>query len=407
MHYAIISDLHGNLQGLEAVLADIGQRQQDSIVCLGDIIGYGPQPAETLDLCRRECQAFVLGNHDAVAAGLLDLALFNDDAQRSTRWTLAQLGEEAKEFFTEVPLVVEGEDLFFSHAALRDPAGFGYLDSAEDAAPEFLARPERMIFVGHTHHAKVFELNEAAGEVVEFPPEDFRMREGCRYIVNPGSVGDPRTPEPLARYASYEEETGLVRFHALAFDVDAYRDAWQFSRSPYQQYFHRCLDGSIPMTAEGERIAPPPLLVARKVAAEAGLAQRGMEARSDSPPLMARARPVIGRGRVAGGGEDQVVSLAGKERVLSGSGVSGKSTALSVEPEKEFPWMLVLLVLVLGICVWVGYLRFFTDVGIGMTRQAQQQQQFLQERLQGNGQPDGMDERNGAENARAASAEDR
>lgn len=264
MHYAIISDLHANLQGLQAVLADIRRRKIDTLVCLGDIIGYGPQPIETLALCRRECHNFVLGNHDAIAIGLLDFTVFNEDAQRSARWTLKQLGEPEVSFLKEMSLMLEGEDLFFSHATLSDPAAFGYIDSAEEAAPEFAARQERAIFVGHTHHAKAFELDEETSLVRELPPENFRMAEGCRYIINPGSVGDPRTREPLARYASYHSDTKLVRFYELPFDVDSYRVAWRRSKSPYQQYFHRCLDGDISMTALGEHLAPVPRLVTRR-----------------------------------------------------------------------------------------------------------------------------------------------
>jgi predicted phosphodiesterase len=365
MHCAIVSDLHGNLQGWQAVLADIRQRQPDLVVCLGDIIGYGPQPAETLASCRSECHAHVLGNHDAVVAGLLDMACFNEDAQRSTRWTVARIGDREGMFFKQVPLSLQADSLFFSHATVSDPAGFGYLDTAQDAAPEFAARPERLMFVGHTHHAKVFEFNETTGEVAEHPAEDFSMRQGCRYIVNPGSVGDPRTPEPLACYATCDTDSGVVRFHALDFDLDAYREAWRASKSPYQQYFHRCLDGDIPITAAGERIAPPPVLVARKVAAGVALVEGKIRKPGlAGPPLLGRNFPATGN--ITGG------SPAGKTVVPAPADVRVNSGAGQLAGRRQFPWLLVVVLLFLGLFAWVGYLRFFTDAGFGLTRQARE-----------------------------------
>jgi|GEM_PF-889648 len=391
MRFAIISDLHGNYQAWQAVLAHLSERQFDTIVCLGDIIGYGPQPAEVLHALRAECHNFILGNHDAVAAGLLDPSLFNEDAQRSTRWTLSKLSQQDRAFFTQVPLTIEADGVFFSHATLANPAGFGYLDTAEDAAPEFSVRPESAIFIGHTHHAKAFQLNEAGKTVAELPPENFHVTPGYRYIINPGSVGDPRTPDSLARYGSYDTETGLVEFYELPFDVDAYRSAWRASGSPYQQYFHCCIDGDIPIS--DSRIAPPPALVARGIQQQAAAPQT-----VTGPQLIVKpnSAPTASVPQVSGAqtsakslarpSSSQRLSLpnagaapnaVGAQRAPSGAAdsIAGAKTSpvskkLIVEEERSFPWTLVVfivLALAIGTLVYLRYFSSFSGVGFNST----------------------------------------
>jgi len=376
MRYAIISDLHANLQAFEAVLADIGKREYDTVVCLGDIIGYGPQPAETLLRCQQECHNFILGNHDAVAAGFLDPSIFNEDAQRSAHWTVSKLGQGARDFFKQVPLTLETDGLFLSHATLSNPAGFGYLDTAEDTVPEFLARPEPAIFVGHTHHSKAFQLDEANATIAELPPADFQITPGYRYIINPGSVGDPRSPEPLARYASYDSDTGLVRFFALDFDIDAYRAAWQASRSPYQQYFHRVLDEDIPTSADESRVAPPPTLMSsglQKHAAAGG--NTAVVGGPTEPPSLTASQKLVAASIPVAAGAQPV-----RSQVADGSGggpaptLSQKLDAAALEQKGGFPWMIVFLLLLFAAAGGLVYLKYFTNFsGFGMTPEIQRQ----------------------------------
>ena len=107
MRYAIVSDIHANIRAWEAVLADIRSQRVDVIVCLGDVVGYGPKPAEVLEAVRSVTDHFVLGNHDAAAVGMMDYSIFNDHDRQAIEWTIKELSPDAKQFLSSVPLAIE------------------------------------------------------------------------------------------------------------------------------------------------------------------------------------------------------------------------------------------------------------------------------------------------------------
>ncbi|MFK7849826.1 MAG: metallophosphoesterase family protein [Akkermansiaceae bacterium] len=223
MRYAIFSDIHANLRAWESVFTDMRAQRVDVLICLGDVVGYGPKPMEVLDSIRSVTSNFVMGNHDAAAIGAMDYSVFNDHARQSTEWTAAALTEEAKEFLSSVPLAIESEDLLFVHAEICDPKRFDYITDIDSAEVNFAASKHFLTFVGHTHHPKVFELN-SGGQVLEHPDGNCILNASSRYIVNVGSVGEPRTPEDLrARYVVYDSESREVDFRAVQFDMRACR----------------------------------------------------------------------------------------------------------------------------------------------------------------------------------------
>lgn len=223
MRYAIFSDIHANLRAWESVLADIRAQQIDVLICLGDVVGYGPKPMEVLDSIRSVTSNFVLGNHDAAAIGAMDYSDFNENARQSTEWTAAALTEEAKEFLSSVPMAIEAEELFFVHAEICEPMRFYYITDIESAEMNFAAGEHFVTFVGHTHHPKVFEL-APGGQVLELPDESCILNSSNRYIVNVGSVGEPRRHDDLrARYVIYDSESRNVDFRAVHFDIRACR----------------------------------------------------------------------------------------------------------------------------------------------------------------------------------------
>ena len=116
MRYAIVSDIHANIRAWEAVLADIRSQRVDVIVCLRDVVGYGPKPAEVLEAVRSVTDHFVLGNHDAAAVGMMDYSIFNDHARQAIEWTITELSPDAKQFLSSVPLAIEAGELLFVHA---------------------------------------------------------------------------------------------------------------------------------------------------------------------------------------------------------------------------------------------------------------------------------------------------
>jgi len=224
MRYAFVSDIHGNLTAWNTVLQDMAVHRIDRIVCLGDVVGYGPQPAECLKSVYARVHSMVLGNHDAVVGGRMSAANFNDRARRVIEWTQARLGDKARALFADLPLVLKGHGFRCSHGDFTDPARFRYVFDPEAAAANFAAVPEQLLFIGHSHEACFFVTGES-GAVYKIAPQDFALEEGKRYIVNVGSVGSPRDGDLRACYVIYDEEKKSVWFHRVAFDMEAVRAA--------------------------------------------------------------------------------------------------------------------------------------------------------------------------------------
>ena len=224
MRYAFVSDVHGNLQAWNTVLADLSVHRVDRIVCLGDVVGYGPEPAECLRSVHARCHAILLGNHDAVVGGRMSASTFNDRARRMIEWTQTRLGDRARELFSHLPLVLRGPGFRCVHGDFTDPAVFRYVRTPDEAAANFAATTEPLLFCGHTHEAEVF-LTGGSGRVYKIEPQDFALEEGKRYLVNVGSVGVSRDADPRASYVIYDEERRAVYFHRVPFDFEAFRAA--------------------------------------------------------------------------------------------------------------------------------------------------------------------------------------
>ncbi len=224
MRYAILSDIHGNLPAWNTVLSDLAVHKVDCILCLGDIVGYGPQPAECLKSVYSHATAMVLGNHDAVVGGRMSAESFNDRAGRIISWTQTRLGDKARSLFAQMPLVLKGKNFRCVHGDFADPAVFNYVASAEDAAASFAACSEQLLFCGHTHRAALYIVGNS-GRVHDVEPQDFSLEEGKRYLVNVGSVGSPRDGDPRASYVIFDEERGDVFFKRVPFDFEAFRAA--------------------------------------------------------------------------------------------------------------------------------------------------------------------------------------
>lgn len=219
---AIISDVHANLEALERVLADAAQNGADRVICLGDVVGYGPQPRETLARIRSVCVMALAGNHDYAVAGIVDTANFSDKAREGVERHRAVLSREEISYLKNLPLTARLDRASFTHGDLTDPAAFPYVITAEDAAATFAATDAQIVFVGHTHVAKL-HLVGSSGEVYALEPQDFVLEEGKRYVVNVGSVGYPRelNGRCASTYVLFDEETGTVRYRSLPFSVES------------------------------------------------------------------------------------------------------------------------------------------------------------------------------------------
>lgn len=239
MKYAVVSDIHANKQAWTAVLLDIRSLGADAIICLGDVVGYGPDPSEVLQSLYENVNHFCLGNHDAVICRKLDPSLFNEGARAIIAWTKEQLSQDAVKFLRSLPLTLDGDGFRCAHGDFSQPAAFHYIIEPEDAAASWFAVPDRLLFVGHSHRPGIFLLG-ASGIPRYAEPQDFVVEDGRRYLVNVGSVGQPRDGEARASYCLYDTEENSVRWRRIPFDIDAYRSAMERAGLPAESsYFLR------------------------------------------------------------------------------------------------------------------------------------------------------------------------
>ncbi|MCK5850337.1 MAG: metallophosphoesterase family protein [Kiritimatiellae bacterium] len=226
MQYAIVSDIHANIQAWNAVLIDIKSLDIDEIISLGDLVGYGPSPAEVLKSVHTNINHFVLGNHDAVICEKLDTELFNDRAKESIEWTQQELNKNAIEFLRSIPLSLSGDNFRCAHGDFHDPASFNYVIEPDEAMPSWDTVAESLLFAGHTHQPNLFLLG-ASGIPHLVEPEDFELEEGKRFFVNVGSVGHPRDTDIRASYCIFDTSAKAIYWRRISFDIDAYRQELQ------------------------------------------------------------------------------------------------------------------------------------------------------------------------------------
>jgi diadenosine tetraphosphatase ApaH/serine/threonine PP2A family protein phosphatase len=218
MRLGIVSDIHGNLEALETVLADLDRRGVDDLVCLGDFVGYGASPNECVDQLRPRISGAVVGNHDAAAIGRLSLGDFNSDAATAARWTEQALSPETRAYLESLPYTIERGAALLVHASPLEPQAWHYVLSPVDAAEEFGAFDQPICFIGHSHFPGAFEKE---GDSLRYTRvADVETKEGCRYIVNVPSVGQPRDSDPRAGYTVWDSAKGTLEQIRLEYDVD-------------------------------------------------------------------------------------------------------------------------------------------------------------------------------------------
>ncbi len=220
MRAALIADIHGNLTAFEAVLAH-ARRQGgfDEVWCLGDIVGYGPKPAECIDLLRELPHRAVAGNHDLAACGAMGVEEFNDAAARAALWTRAQLDDERKRWLASLPHVERTDDLTLVHGTLRWPI-WEYLLSEDQATTQLALQETPYSAVGHSHIPFVaIERPGRRPTLRPAGPDETVALSGARAVVNPGGVGQPRDGDPRAAYALYDSDARVVRFLRVEYDI--------------------------------------------------------------------------------------------------------------------------------------------------------------------------------------------
>lgn len=219
MRYLIISDVHANFTALATVLADAPKF--DEIWCLGDLVGYGPNPNECIERIQDFAHISLAGNHDWAALGKLDLSSFNIDARAASMWTQTILSPSAREYLDTLPTRVEQDGFSMAHASPREPV-WEYILDANQAFANFEYFSAPICLVGHTHIPIVFELDEQQRRCeTMIPPFSEPLTLGSRrMIINPGSVGQPRDGDPRASYALLDLDAMTWEFHRVAYPVE-------------------------------------------------------------------------------------------------------------------------------------------------------------------------------------------
>ena len=220
MRYAIIADIHANLAAFTAVLADIEKRGGvTEFWSLGDVVGYGPDPHECLELLRKQHHVCVAGNHDWAAIGKLGLSEFNPDAAAACRWTTEQLSQDDVAYLESLALVMEKDDFTLVHGSPREPI-WEYLLSVSSARENFAYFKSAYCLVGHSHLPLLFQQTEAGESAFHHFRDYVGLTLGkSRLIINPGSVGQPRDGDPRASYAILDSETRLLRLYRVNYDI--------------------------------------------------------------------------------------------------------------------------------------------------------------------------------------------
>jgi predicted phosphodiesterase len=223
VRYLIVSDIHGNGEALEAVLKAAGEDGYDQIVCCGDLVGYGADPNLAAGWVREHAGAVVRGNHDKACAGLDDLEWFNPAARASAIWTQQALTGVNLEYLKGLPrgpMAVNGFQILHGSPLDEDE----YLIAATEASMVTEYLEERISFFGHTHLQGGFWLHRSG--VKRIPPiarsgdrQEFLLDDDSFYLINPGSVGQPRDGDPRAAWACFEPEHRMVTFRRVVYDV--------------------------------------------------------------------------------------------------------------------------------------------------------------------------------------------
>jgi len=233
MRYAILGDIHANLAALEAVLGDLADQAVDTILQVGDVVGYGAAPREVVALVRDRCAVVVRGNHDAACLDELDTRLFNPNARAAVEYTKSVLTKVERDWLRSLPLIAAAEHCSLAHGTFTRPERFDYIQSTEDADPSLDALPGRVCFVGHTHvPVSIMRLEETPTETCYTIDREVDLGLAHKALINVGSVGQPRDEDPRACYALWDTVTGRMALRRVTYDIEREADRIKRAKLP-------------------------------------------------------------------------------------------------------------------------------------------------------------------------------
>jgi predicted phosphodiesterase len=216
MRYAILGDIHANLEALETVLKDARNEQVTHYCCVGDVVGYGASPKECLEIIRGMNCPVVKGNHDEKAAEFVEETGFNSTAANAIRWTAAQLSDDERQWLRNLKFTRYVESFTIVHATLDMPQKWEYVLDKFAATSSFTYQKTAVCFYGHTHRPAVF-IRDGMVRAGSF--DGLKVEPGKKYFVNVGSIGQPRDGNPLAAYVIYDMVSNSLTLKRLPYDV--------------------------------------------------------------------------------------------------------------------------------------------------------------------------------------------
>jgi len=219
MRYGIISDIHGNLEAFEKSIDSLSREEVDKILCVGDIVGYGADPVQCIARAKDSCNAIVGGNHDEACCGSTDTRFFNDIAREAVLWTTKTLKKSDISFLKALELIYCDGKLTIVHGTLQSPEEFHYMLDSYTAEKTFSLMETQICFVGHTHVPGVF--TQKSDKTIEYQTLDkIKIEKGKSYIINAGSVGQPRDGNARLAYCVYDTEKDLVEIKREEYNIE-------------------------------------------------------------------------------------------------------------------------------------------------------------------------------------------
>lgn len=219
MRFAVLSDIHSNAEALDAVLRACDREAPDAFLCVGDLVGYGPDPSTVIAEVRGRNMVAVRGNHDQAAFDPAEDQYFNDWAREAIGWTRERLSDAELRYLEGLDLTGEADGALLVHASPSEPRAWRYILSASAAGPEFSSFDESVCFIGHSHVPMIIALGESG--VQELPASEVSLEPRTRYIVNVGSVGQPRDGDPRAAFGLFDPGERTFRLVRVEYDAEA------------------------------------------------------------------------------------------------------------------------------------------------------------------------------------------
>lgn len=222
MRYGIFSDVHSNIEALDAVIGAYKEEEIDKYLCVGDVVGYATNPRECIEKVKAIATITVAGNHDWAAVNLFSLDYFNPLAKDAILWTMGNLDSEDRYFLQSLELTYQNDGLALVHGTLNSPQDFNYMTDGYIVYRTFRLLETNICFVGHTHAPGVFVKSEN-GKIHYQEDSAINIKEDSKYIINVGSVGQPRDGNPKAAYCIYDTDKKNVQIKRIGYDVQAAR----------------------------------------------------------------------------------------------------------------------------------------------------------------------------------------